>query len=60
VKFCGLGCVMNCLLTVSVSQVCVVRGFFALLGLVVFCRLIEMVCRLLVVTSGVMVMLPSF
>src|ERR1700722_2634781 len=49
---------MNCLLTVSVSQVGMVRSFFALLGLVKFCRLVEMVGRLFMITSSVMVVLP--
>jgi uncharacterized membrane protein len=42
-QFRRFGVVMNCVLTVSVGKVGVVRGFFVLLGLVVFRCLIVMV-----------------
>ena len=42
-QFRRFGVVMNCVLTVSVGEVGVVRGFFVLLGLVVFRCLIVMV-----------------
>jgi hypothetical protein len=54
-----LGVMMNCTLTITMSQICVVRRLFMLLGLVVFGGLIEMVGCLLMMASGVMVMLPS-
>ena len=50
---------MGCMLTVPVSQVGVVRRLLVLLGLVIFRGFMEMVGRFLVMTSGVMVMLPS-
>jgi len=56
----GFGLVMNCMLTMTMRQVCMVGGLFVLLGLVVFRCLLVMVSGLLVMTSGVMVMLPSF
>jgi hypothetical protein len=49
----------NWILAESVSQVRVVRSLFVLLGLVVFRSLVEMVGRLLVMTSGMMIMLPG-
>jgi hypothetical protein len=48
----------NCMLAVSVSQVRMVRSLFVLLGLVESRSLVEMVGRFLVMTSGVMIMLP--
>jgi hypothetical protein len=54
-----LGVMMNRTLTITMSQICVVRRLFMLLGLVVFGGLIEMVGCLLMMASGVMVMLPS-
>jgi len=45
---------------VTMCQVRVVRRLFVLLGLIVFRGLIEMVGRFLMMTSGVMVMLPGF
>jgi hypothetical protein len=54
-----LGVMMSCTLTITMSQVCVVRRLFMLLGLIVFGGLVEMVGRLLMMASGVMVMLPS-
>jgi hypothetical protein len=58
-QFRSLGIVMNCVLIVSVSQVCVVRSPFVLLGLVVFRCLFVMEGRPLMVAGGVMVVLPS-
>jgi len=55
-----LGIMMNCMLTMTMRQVGVVRRLFVLLGLVVFRGFVEMVGRLLMITSGVMVMLPRF
>jgi hypothetical protein len=49
----------NCMLAVSVSQIRVLRSLFVLLGLVVFRSLVEMVGRSLVMTSGMMIMLPG-
>jgi hypothetical protein len=48
----------NCMLAVSVSQVRMVRSLFVLLGLVESRSLVEMVGRFLVMTSGMMIMLP--
>jgi hypothetical protein len=59
VQFRGLGVVMNCVLIVFVSKVCMVRRLFVLLGLVVFRCLFVVVGRPLMVTGSVMVMLPS-
>jgi hypothetical protein len=47
------------MLMMSVSQVCVVRGFFVLLCLVVFRCLFEMEGRPFMVTSSMLVVLPS-
>ena len=58
-KLSGLGLVMNRMLAVPVGQVRVVRGLLVFLGLVVFCGFVEMIGRLLVMTSSVMVMFPS-
>ncbi len=55
-----LGVMVNCMLTMTMSKVRMVRRPFVLLGLAVFRSLIEMVGRHLMMTSGVMVMLPSF
>jgi len=55
-----LDVVMKCMLTVPVSQVRVVRGLLVLLRLIVFRRLVVMVCRFLMITRSVMVMLPGF
>ena len=60
VQFRRLGLMMNRKLTVTVSQIRVVRFLFVLLSLVVFRCLVVMVGRFLMITSGVMVMLPSF
>jgi len=60
VQLCRLGLMMNCMLTMTMSQVRVVCRFFVLLGLVVFRSLVVMVSSFLMMTSGVMVMLPSF
>ena len=59
VQLCCLGIVMNCKLVVSVGKVRVVSSLFALLSLVVFRCLFEMVGCLLMVTGSVMVMFPS-
>ena len=59
VQFRSLAVMMNCMLTVPVSQVCVVRSLFVLLGLIVFRCLVVMVGRFLMMTSSVMVVLPS-
>ena len=56
----GLGVMMNRMLTVSVSQLCVVRCLLVLLSLIIFRCLVVMVSSFLIMTSGVMVMLPSF
>jgi hypothetical protein len=58
-QFRRLDVMMNRMLTVPVSQVCVVRRLFVLLGLIVFRCLVVMVGRFLMMTRGVMVMLPS-
>ena len=58
-QFRSLDIVMECVLTVSVSQVGVVRSLFVFLGLVVFRRLFEVISRPIMMTSRVMVMLPS-
>jgi hypothetical protein len=58
-QFRSLSVVMNCMLIVSVSQVCVVRSLFVLLGLVVFGCFFVMVGCPLMMTISVMVMLPS-
>jgi hypothetical protein len=55
----GFGIVMNCMLIVSVSEVGVVRSLFVLLGLVVFRCLFLMESRPLMMTGGMMVVLPS-
>jgi len=60
VKLRCLGVMMNCMLTMTMSEVRVVRRLFVLLGLIVFRCLVEMIGRLLMMTSSVMVMLPSF
>lgn len=49
----------NCMLALSVSQVRVIRSLFVLLDLVVFRSLVEIVVRFLVMTSGMMRMLPG-
>jgi hypothetical protein len=59
-QFRSLDLVMNCMLTMSVSQVSMVRRLFVLLSLIVFCCLVEMVSRFLVITRGMVVVLPSF
>jgi hypothetical protein len=59
VYFRSFGVMMKRVLTIPVSQVCVVRRLFVLLGLIVFRRFVEMISSFLVVPSGVMVMLPS-
>ena len=56
----GLGVVMSSELTVSVSLVRLMRRLLVLLGLIVLCCFVEMVSRLLMMTSGVMIMFPSF
>src|SRR5581483_10629768 len=56
--FCGFSPVMNCVLIVSMSKVCVVCSLFVFFGLIVFCRLIVMIGGLLMMTSRVMVMFP--
>jgi len=58
-EFRRFGVVMNCVLIVSVGEVGVVRGFFVLLGLVVFRCLFVMLGCALMMTSSVMVMFPS-
>jgi hypothetical protein len=50
---------MNGVLIVCVSQVCVVRSFFVLFGLVVFRRLVKVIGRPLMMTTSVMIMFPS-
>ena len=55
-----LGLMMNCMLAMTMSQICVVRFLFVFLGLVVFRCLVVMVSRFFMITSGVMIMLPSF
>ena len=55
-----LDVMMKGMLTVSVSQVRVVSCLLVLLGLIVLRRLFVMVGRFLMMTRGVMVMLPSF
>ena len=55
-----LGAMMNSKLTVAVSQICVVRFLFVLLGPVVFRCLVVMIGRFLMITSSVMIVLPSF
>lgn len=59
VQFRGLGVVMNCMLIVSVGNVCVVRSLFVFLRLVVFRCFFVMVGRPLMVMGSVMVVLPS-
>jgi len=59
-QFRRLGGVMNRKLTVPVSQICVMRFLFVLLCPVVFRCLVVMVGRFLMITSGVMIMLPGF
>jgi hypothetical protein len=49
----------NCMSAVCLSQVRVVHTLFVLLGLVVFRSLVEMAGRFLVMTSGLMIMLPG-
>ena len=58
-QFRRFGVVMNCVLTVSVGEVGVVRGLFVLLGLLVFRCLFVMVGRALMMTRSVMVIFPS-
>jgi hypothetical protein len=57
--FRSLDVMVNRMLTVPVSQVCVMRRLFVLLGLIVFRCLVVMVGRFLMMTGGVMVVLPS-
>ena len=59
-QFRRLSVVINRKLTVPVSQIGVVRFFFVLLSPVVFRCLVVMVGRFLMITSGVMIMLPGF
>ena len=59
-QFRSLNVVMNCMLTVPVSQVSMVCRLFVLLSLIVFCCLVEMVGRFLMITGSKVVMLPSF
>ena len=51
---------MNCMLAEPVSKICVMHFLFVLLGLVVFRRFIVMVGGLLMITSSVMIVFPSF
>jgi len=60
VQFRCLSLMMNCMLTMAVSQVRVMRRLFVLFGLVVFRCLFVMVSRFFMMTSGVMVILPGF
>jgi hypothetical protein len=57
VQFRSLGVVMNGVLIVAVSHVCMVRSLFVLLGLVVFCCLFVMIGCLFMVTGSAMVVL---
>src|SRR5579872_696177 len=59
VQFRSFGVVMNRVLIVAVSQVCVMRSLFVLFRLFVFRRLFVMVSRPVVVKGSVMVMLPG-
>ena len=59
-QFRSLDVVMNCMLAMPVSQVSMVCRLFLLLSLIVFCCIVEMVGGFLVITSGIVVMLPSF
>jgi len=59
-QFRRFGIVMNRKLTVPVSQICVVRFLFVLFSPVVFCCLVVMIGRFLMITSGLMIMLPGF
>jgi hypothetical protein len=58
-QFRSFSVVMNCVLIVPVSQVCVVRSLFVLLGCIVFrCLFVVEGCPLMM-SSSLLVMLPS-
>ena len=54
------GLVMNCMLTMAMSKVRVVRCLLVFLGLVIFRCLLMMESRLLMMTSRAMEVLRSF
>jgi hypothetical protein len=55
----SLGIVIHGVLIVSVCQVGVVRSFFEIFGLIVFCRFMVVVGCLLVMTASMVIMLPG-